>query len=156
MILTSLYDDLQASGQRPRTSVLDWTVETAPPAVAAALGLPSNSEVAHFRRLRMSQDEPLAIMTNWVPVDLAPSAEELRTTGFYDYLRSRDVVVAVGHQRFSARLALPDEARLLNEPPGAALLTMQRTACDESNRVIEFGQHVYRASIYAYENTVYA
>ncbi|GAE69579.1 UbiC transcription regulator-associated [Cutibacterium acnes JCM 18920] len=89
-------------------------------------------------------------------MDLAPSAEELRTTGFYDYLRSRDVVVAVGHQRFSARLALPDEARLLNEPPGAALLTMQRTACDESNRVIEFGQHVYRASIYAYENTVYA
>ncbi|WP_271003785.1 GntR family transcriptional regulator, partial [Listeria seeligeri] len=66
MNLTSLYDDLQASGQRPRTSVLDWTVETAPPAVAAALGLPSNSEVAHFRRLRMSQDEPLAIMTNWV------------------------------------------------------------------------------------------
>ncbi|GAE69578.1 UbiC transcription regulator-associated [Cutibacterium acnes JCM 18909] len=46
--------------------MLDWTVETAPPAVAAALGLPSNSEVTHFRRLRMSQDEPLAIMTNWV------------------------------------------------------------------------------------------
>ena len=156
MNLTSLYDDLQASGQRPRTSVLDWKVETAPPAVAAALGLPSNSEVTHFRRLRMSQDEPLAIMTNWVPVDLAPSAEALTTTGFYNYLRSRDVAIAVGHQLFSARLALPDEARLLNEPAGAALLTMQRTACDESNRVIEFGQHVYRASIYAYENTVYA
>ena len=156
MNLTSLYDDLQASGQTPRTSVLDWNVEAAPPAIAAALGLPNDSQVAHFRRLRMSRDEPLAILTNWMPVDLAPSADELADTGLYDHLRNRGVVVAVGHQKFSARLATSDEARLLNEPPGAALLTMQCTACDDSNRVIEFGQHVYRASIYSYENTVYA
>lgn len=156
MNLTSLNDDLTAAGSTPRTSVLSWEVEPATPGIAAALGLADNTPVVHFRRLRLSRDEPLAILQNWMPEDLAPSADDLSRSGLYAYLRAHGTTIAVGHQQFSARLATAEEARLLNEPTGAALLTMQRTACDETNRVIEFGQHVYRASMYSYENTVYA
>ena len=35
---------------------------------------------------------------------------------------------------------------MLNEPRGAALLTMERVAFDETEHPVEFGQHLYRAS----------
>lgn len=156
MKLTSLNDDLTESGQSPRTSVLEWAIEPATPGVAAALGLPDGEPVVHIRRLRMMGDEPLAIMTNWLPTDLAPDRQTLSESGLYAQLRATDIKIAVGVQQIGARLATAEEARLLNEPTGAALLTMQRTAYDDRNRAIEFGKHVYRASMYSYDQTVFA
>jgi DNA-binding GntR family transcriptional regulator len=46
------------------------------------------------------------------------------------------------------------EARFLEEPKGAALLTVERTSSDEQGRPIEFAQHVYRASRYSLFRTV--
>lgn len=156
MTLTSLSDDMERSGVEPRTTVLAWELEPATPGVAAALNLAPGAEVVHMRRLRMVRDEPLAIMSNWLPAGIAPTREELETGGLYSRLRERGVKVAVGFQQISARLATADEGRLLNEPTGAALLTMQRTAYDEQHRAVEFGMHVYRASMYSYDQTVFA
>lgn len=156
MKLTSLNDDLAQSGATPRTSVLEWQLERVTPGIAAALGLDEGSDIVRMRRLRMLGDEPLAILTNWLPVDLAPSRDELGEFGLYARLRERGIKIAVGVQQIGARLATVDEARLLNEPTASALLTMQRTAYDDRNRAIEFGKHVYRASMYSYDQTVFA
>jgi DNA-binding GntR family transcriptional regulator len=60
----------------------------------------------------------------------------------------------VAHQRIGARLAKAEEARLLHEPPRAALLTMERTAFDDQGNAVEHGRHVYRASRYEFETTL--
>jgi GntR family transcriptional regulator len=39
---------------------------------------------------------------------------------------------------------------MLNETRGTALLTMERTAYDQSGRPVEFARHLYRASRYAF------
>ena len=64
--------------------------------------------------------------------------------------------IKLGTQNIGARLADDTEARLLDEPPGAALLMMQRTAYDEQQQPVEVGTHVYRASRYTYSQTVFA
>ena len=156
MALSSLNDDLEKSGVDPRTTVLEWEIEQAAPGVAAALNIPVGSDVVRMRRLRMLRDEPLAIMSNWLPAGIAPTRAELESGGLYGRLRERGIKVVVGFQQISARLATADEGRLLNEPTGAALLTMQRTAYDEQHRAVEFGMHVYRASMYSYDQTVLA
>ena len=38
---------------------------------------------------------------------------------------------------------------------GAALLTVTRTAYDASGAVVEYGTHVYRASRYSFETTLF-
>jgi GntR family transcriptional regulator len=156
MALTSLHEDLIKAGHTPRTSVLEWLEEPATPGIATALGLPEGSTVVHIRRLRMIEHRPLAILTNYMPPQIAPTREELSQKGFYDLLREKGVEISIGVQQIGARLATAEEARLLNEPPGAALLTMQRTAYDPQHRAIEFGMHVYRASQYTYSQTVFA
>ena len=43
---------------------------------------------------------------------------------------------------------------LLEVAPGSALVTMERTAVDDTGRSVETGRHVYRADSYSFEMTL--
>ena len=60
----------------------------------------------------------------------------------------------IATQRIGARAATTAEAKLLHERKGAPLLTMERTAYDDSGRAVEFGSHAYRAQTYSFEVTL--
>ncbi|MEN3226030.1 GntR family transcriptional regulator [Mycolicibacterium porcinum] len=152
--LTSLYDDLARAGQEPATKVLEYSIGPASDEVAGWLNLSPGSEVATMRRLRTSNGQPLAVMTNYLPAALAPDEEQLEQSGLYRSLRSRGVHIRLARQRIGARAASRDEARLLEEKPKAPLLVMERTAFDDSGRIVEYGSHVYRASRYYFDTTL--
>jgi len=156
MELTSLYDDLTTAGRAPRTQVLDHAVVPASALVAEKLGLAEGTPVVAVRRLRTADEEPLAILTNHLPAAIAPSHEELEAMGLYDALRARGVTLRVARQTIGARLATTAEAGMLGERPRAALLTMERLALDVSNTVVEYGSHIYRASRYSFDTTLFA
>ena len=107
-----------------------------------------------IQRLRCANGEPLAVMTNYLPADLAPDADELESSGLYQALRTRGVHIRLARQRIGAKPATKAEARLLEEKPGAPLLTMSRTAFDDSGKAVEYGSHCYRASRYFFETTL--
>ncbi len=153
--LTSLYDDLAAAGQRPRTDVLALGVEPAPAAVAVALGIAEGAPVLSLERLRYAQDSPLALMHNYLPPDLVDlGREELREQGLYQLLREAGVRLRIASQTIGARAATAAEARLLDERRGAPLLTMGRTTYDDAGRIVEYARHLYRASVYSFELTL--
>lgn len=153
--LTSLYDDLAAAGQRPRTDVLALGVEPAPAAVAVALGIAEGAPVLSLERLRHAQDSPLALMHNYLPPDLLDlGREELRERGLYHLLREAGVRLRIASQTIGARAATAPEARLLGERRGAPLLTMSRTTYDDAGRIVEHARHLYRASVYSFELTL--
>ncbi|MDV3128223.1 GntR family transcriptional regulator [Mycobacterium sp. 21AC1] len=152
--LTSLYDDLTRAGQEPATKVLDYSVRPADDDIAERLNLEVGSEVVMMRRLRSSGGQPLALMTNHLPAAIAPDREELERAGLYQSLRSRGVHIRLARQRIGAKAADREEARLLDEKPKAPLLVMERTAFDDSGRIVEFGSHAYRASRYYFETTL--
>jgi DNA-binding GntR family transcriptional regulator len=153
--LSSLYDDLDRSGQHPTTQVLARELVAADPRLASALGIALGAPVLRIERLRSAGDQPLAIMRNWLPADLANyTAEQLGRQGLYELLRRSGVHIRIATQRIGARAASLPEARLLHERKGAPLLTMERTAYDDSGRAVEFGSHAYRADTYSFEVTL--
>lgn len=153
--LSSLYDDLERSGQQPRTVVLAREVVVADARLAGALGVALGAPLTRIERLRSAGEEPLALMCNWLPADLADfTAEDLEGQGLYELMRRRGVHMRIATQRIGARAASVTEARLLHERKGAPLLTMERTAYDDSGRAVEFGSHVYRAQNYSFEVTL--
>lgn len=154
--LTSLYDDLANAGRHPSTSVLEYSVGAAAPEVAAALELPADAQVVTVRRLRFADGEPLALMTNHLPREIAPTYDELADVGLYAALRSQGVEIHLARQQIGARAATAAESRVLGEKPRAALLTMERTAYDPAGRPIEHGVHLYRASRYSFATTLFA
>jgi GntR family transcriptional regulator len=150
--LTSLFDDLTSSGQQPTTTVLSHTVEAASGVVAAALEVPEGTPVIALERLRSTNGEPLALMHNHLRADLVPLQPELlEQRGLYEVLREAGVALASASQSIGARRATAAEAKLLDETRGAPLLTMRRTAFDDRGLVVEFGDHLYRASRYSFE-----
>jgi GntR family transcriptional regulator len=150
--LTSLFDDLAESGQQPRTRVLTNEVVPASSAVAQALELEEGADVIHLVRMRTAGDQPIAKLTNYLPVELVElSTDDVERTGLYELLRSAGVMLHSATQTIGARKATAEEARLLNEPRGAALLTMQRNTYDDHARPVEHGTHVYAASRYSFQ-----
>ena len=153
--LTSLYDDLVASGANPRTEVLRHSIEPAAASLAKTLGIPENSQVIELERLRFAGDEPLALMRNYVPRSIITlTTEDLEQRGFYEILRDAGVHLRVASQTIGARAATASEARLLEEKRGTPLLTMTRTTHDDGGRIIEYATHLYRASRYTFELTL--
>ncbi|MBY6538804.1 GntR family transcriptional regulator [Rhodococcus sp. BP-349] len=152
--LTSLFDDLARAGQDPTTKLLEYSVGLPTEDVARELNIGPESEVVTVRRLRLTKGEPLALMVNYMPVDVAPEPAELEAHGLYQSLRTKGVHIRLARQRIGAKAADRDEAHLLDEKPKAPLLTMHRTAFDDSGKVVEYGSHVYRASRYYFDTTL--
>lgn len=153
--LSSLFDDLSAAGRHPETSVLDLSLVAADEHVATALQVPVGTEVQRLERLRRADGEPLALLVNWLPLGVTTlDRGELGERGLYQVMRSAGVHFRLAEQSIGARLATPAESRLLNEPRGAALLTMTRTTYDDVGRPVEHGSHVYRSSRYDFALTL--
>ncbi|MGY5031239.1 GntR family transcriptional regulator [Streptomyces sp. 900116325] len=150
--LSSLYDDLEAAGQRPATRVLCNRIEPATARVAGALGVPEGADVHLVERLRSAHDEPMALLRNHVRAGLVDlGTERLEATGLYRIMRAAGITLHSARQNVGARLATAEEAAQLAEPEGAPLLTMERTTYDDTGRAVEFASHVYRASRYAFD-----
>lgn len=153
--LTSLFEDLVAAGRKPTTRVLELSVHPATEAVAAALAIPDGADVIRVVRLRLANDEPIALMTNDLPLGHLDLDEvDLEETGLYQALRAAGTHIRVADQTIGAVNADAAQARLLGERRGAALLTMTRTAYDDQGRPVEHGTHLYRASRYAFSLTL--
>ena len=159
--LSSLYEDLKAGGQEPTTRVLSLDVMPASPQVAQTLGVDADSDVTILVRLRSAGDRPIARLTNYLPHTIpglaaALTTEALQTRGLYEVIRSIGLHLHAADQSIGARTATPEEAALLDEPRGAALLTMERTAFDDHGRLVEYGSHLYAASRYSFELSLLA
>ena len=104
-----------------------------------------------LERIRLADGEPIALMHNYLPAALVHlSSEMLAEHGLYELLRASGIRLGSATQRMSAKNATAAEARVLHETRGGALLTMERIAYDDAGRPVEFGQHLYRPSRYAF------
>lgn len=155
MELTSLFDDLQASGGKPHTVVIRHGIEAASTHIARELGVQVGAPVLAITRVRSSDGVPVAIMRNWLHEEVSDlSVRELEKTGLYEALRKRGYQPHIGKQKIGARKATPAESDALEIDRGSALLTMERTAYDSLGRVMESGHHCYRPDLYSLEFTV--
>ena len=153
--LTSLFDDLARGNQAPRTTLLVNEIIPATEIVSSFLDVPVGSSVLRLRRLRFANAEPLAILENYLPEDLADIGQsDLEARGLYQLMRAKGVHIRVAKQRIGARAGTAEECHLLDERKGSPLLTMDRATHDDSGRPVEWGHHVYRASQYSFEVTL--
>jgi GntR family transcriptional regulator len=150
--LTSLYDDLSSAGRRPTTKVLSLETVPAPDAVAHTFGLAEATPVVALERIRFARDEPLALLRNFIPQGVVElTADALEQTGLYQLIRAAGIRPHLASQTIGARAASAAEAAALQDRRGACVLTMRRTVFDDAGRAVEYGDHLYRASIYSFE-----
>lgn len=153
--LTSLHDDLTRGDQHPSTSLLLYQVIEADARIAEILTVSPGDPVLHLRRVRSADGVPVAVLENFLPSDFSDIAEDdLARYGLYQILRARGTTMRVARQRIGARRATAEEGDLLEIDKGGPVLTMDRTAYDNSGRAVEFGRHCYRPDLYSFEITL--
>jgi GntR family transcriptional regulator len=153
--LMSLYDDLARGGHRPTSRLLEWATITLDEEISARLGGTDTTQpFLHVRRLRLVDEVPLAVLDNLIPTSFGLTAEAVAEQGLYGAMRSLGLVPKIAHQTVGARRLSDGEAALFQEEPGGPALTVERTASDNSGRLLEYGRHVYRASEYSIDLSI--
>jgi len=78
--LTGFHDDMLAQGRIPRTRVLQRRVVPAGRTVAEHLGVAPGTDVVMIERVRSVDDEPIVLVTTYLPHDLVPGLAEIDFT----------------------------------------------------------------------------
>lgn len=139
--LGTIEAQLAESGVRSERRILGFRFVKAPPHVRRVLGADTVLEVD---RLNLADGEPFALVTVWCPDDLATdlSRADVERAPFYELL---DVPLRGAVQTIGAALATPQEAELLEVPPGSAVLRCERTTSTDGGRPVLLSQHVFPA-----------
>ncbi len=145
--LVGFYEDMAERGHAPVTRVLEQAIEPAGPKLMTALRIDSTTPVIKLVRLRFVQDEPIVLVTSYLPYDLCPELvnADLSEQSLYAFLKSEyGLSVASGRRRIEAVAANETEARLLHIDEGAPLLKLDSVSYLEDGTPLEYFHGVFR------------
>jgi GntR family transcriptional regulator len=130
--LTTIEQQIRASGHEFRREVVSFAVEPTPEALA---GLLDADTVLEIRRIDRTDGQPFATATVWVAADLVTglSPDDLERRPLSEQL---GVALGGATQTITAVSATPHDAAALAVPTGAPLLRVDRTIRDVGNRKI--------------------
>lgn len=146
LAIGSFSDEVARRGRQPGARVL--TAESRVPSalVRDELGLEIGEQVHLIRRVRLADDEPLAIESTYLPRVLCPDLLELPLSGsLWALLREHFGVVVARAEATVEAVALDQfESEHLGMPEGAPGVLLTRTTTDAAGTPIEFARDVYR------------
>jgi GntR family transcriptional regulator len=151
LTMTSFSDDMRQRGMRPGSRVLSFDEETAGAKLGARLKISPVDSTWAIRRLRLADDETMAIEFLHVPRRIAPTLtrRDLEGHSFYDLLQSRyGITVAAGTQTIEPTVTNDEEAAVLGVPVHAPAFLFERTSTSDKGEVVEFVRSIYRGDRY--------
>jgi GntR family transcriptional regulator len=146
-LLAGFSSDMENRGMQSGSRWLERKTCAPSPEETLALGLGFGQRIQRLERIREAGGEPLAIERAAIPEHLLPDLS-LVGTSLYAALEQLGHKPVNGLQRITASLATPDEAHLLDIPPGAAILRIERRSYLRDGRAVEFTRSAYRGDRY--------
>lgn len=147
----SFSEDMRSRDMIPSSKVLSLTETTADDVVATQLGIPAASRVIYFERVRLANDEPMALEKGYLPYERFQGILEydLTSRSLYDVLENEyDCYPVVAEEIIEAVILNEKEARLLDISRGSPALLAKRITRDTKGNIVETVQTLYRADRY--------
>lgn len=144
--LTGFTEDIRARGQCPGTRVLSASMCPADETVAERLHIRHGEAVFCLQRLRLANDEPLAIEQSYLhfPNCEQLAEDDLEKNSLYRLLETKyGQLLLEAEQELEAGLVSEEEAPLLEVPVGSPALYTRRTTYVERNQPIEYARAIY-------------
>lgn len=150
--LTGFTEDMQARGKAPGARLLAIRAASAKPATARALGILPQSPIIVVERLRLADNEPLAIEIShlsFVGMDALLGREYIDS--LYRLLGDEfGIEPTRAEQEIEATRATPREEDLLRLERAAPVLRTRRTTYDAEGQPFEYAEAVYRGDRYTF------
>ena len=138
-------------GMTPTSRVLSCSVVPANGEVASHLHIEKSEKTVRIRRLRLSNDIPVALDTAYLPYPLCePLLDiDLEKQSLYSSLEMQlHIRLAYANQTIRATLAKDNDLPLLGLTAPAPVLQLHRETYDSQGQVIEYLDAVYRNDQY--------
>jgi GntR family transcriptional regulator len=145
--LTGFFQDMVEQGLMPVTEVLACEVVPAVPRIAGYLGIEPETPVYEIERLRSINNEPIVLVTTYLPRDLCPELTDadLRTQSLYAYLEEAcGLVITRGRRIIEAVSASKYEAKLLQVEVGAPLILLDSVSYLQDGTPLEYYRALHR------------
>ena|SRR5690349_5861905 len=142
--LTSLSQDVMTKGMTPGRRVLLLETVEADKSIATRLHVSPGSQLIHFVRVTLADQNPIGVGYTYVPVQaVVPhqnkfTAETLENSSFYHLLAQIEIHLYGGVQTISAAGANTLEAEVLGVKEGYPLIDSERVAFTRERKYIEY------------------
>ncbi len=143
--LYSLFSSVQSAGRHQR-SIVRTLDARADAAAATRLGLEESTPLIYLERIRLADDEPLAMDRVWLPARIAAAlldADFSQTSLYAELDRRCDVRLTGGREEIRAAIPTPAERILLDLPDDAAAFAIDRTG-ELRGQLVEWRQTIVR------------
>jgi GntR family transcriptional regulator len=145
--LTGFYQDMVERGLKPTTSVLHQNIAPASEKVARFLDIEPDEKVVDLLRLRSVNEEPIQLVTSYIPLEICPALAtvDLTNRSLYQFMETEcGIFIAKGRRYVEAVLANETEAALLGIERGAPLLMLDSISYSETGKPIEYYHALHR------------
>jgi GntR family transcriptional regulator len=151
--LMTFTQEMRRAGRAPSSRVLVRVIRPSSTAEAADLGIPPRQPVVHLRRLRLADDQPIALESAVLVGDCARAVmtADLARGSLHETLARSGFVLRRGSGTITAAMAGHEDARLFDIRVGSPLLVERRIIEDEHGRRIEATESRYPADRYGLE-----
>jgi GntR family transcriptional regulator len=149
--LRGFSEEMRRRGLEPSARVLSLKRIAADAEVSQALHLHADEAVFSLLRLRYVDDEPVALVTSFLPVALFPDLDQRNLEGVSLYRLFETVYrrkLNWAEEEIGATTATEDQARMLGTALGSALLFVRETTYDMKRTAIEHSHSFLRADRY--------
>lgn len=143
--------EMRTLGFKVSSRVLEKGSTAAPPEIAMRLHIEPGASALHLRRLRLADDEPVAIEEVWLSQNQFPGIEKIDfgRHSLYETLREQyGIRIGSADEVIEARSASRQEAELLAIAPKSSLLVISRTLLSTDGKPVEAGLSLYRGDRY--------
>ena len=151
--LTSYTEDMRAQGLEPASRLLEVGYMNADADLADLLRIREGARVLRIERLRLANDEPMAIEATHLSAKRFPGLRRHLTkySSLYSALSAEyGVHLAQAEETIETALATPREAALLGTDTGLPMLLLSRHSLDEEGEPVEWVRSIYRGDRYKF------
>jgi GntR family transcriptional regulator len=149
--LTGFSQEMIRRGLKPSSILLEASIVPASAEIATALDIDENSGVVRISRLRMANNQVIAIEIAYLPHALCPGLldDDFSKSSLYDVLQNKyGIRLVSAEQTMEAALANNHELKMLQLKSPAAVLRMKRATSSEQGTIVEYTESVYRGDRY--------
>ncbi|MGE6630175.1 GntR family transcriptional regulator [Bacillus sp. NPDC077027] len=154
--LTGFTEDMKQRGLRASSKLIEFQKIMCPNDLLAHLQLKEGAMVFELKRIRLANEEPMAVETSYMPEKFADElAKEHLTGSLYEYIEQKTgVAIAHAKQELEANIATKEEADWLSIVEGAPVLSIVRTTYLQNDLPFEYVTSVYRGDRYKLIHTM--
>lgn len=151
LTMSSFSEEMRKRGMRPGSKTLSLEVKHAGAYLGRCLHVSPSERIVVATRLRLADDETMAIETLHVPEPLVPglTRTDFDETSFYDLLTNRyGIEIVGGVQTIEPTVTNEEESEILGVPLHSPAFQFERTTRSETGTIVEFVRSIYRGDRY--------